>query len=260
VIVQIYEIQAPQEAEECLAAGVNQIGSVLLSESAWRDPGVKRVGELVRAAGARHSVIPLFGGELQLCRMIEYYEPAYVHFCENLSDGARPSASLQSLVGLQERLKERFPALGIIRAIPIPPPELGLTDFPWRPIAAAFEPVSDLFLIDTWLPAADSPVPEFVGITGRRADPTQCRALVEASALPVILAGGLSPENVRDAVLQIRPAGADSCTQTNRLDASGRPIRFAKDIERVRAFVREVARAQRDLAAQRAPQPSATGS
>jgi phosphoribosylanthranilate isomerase len=242
VIIQIYEIQTPQEAELCLAAGATQIGSVLLAQESWRDPGVKAAGELTRAAGARHSIIPLFGGEALLCRVVEHYAPHYLHFCENLSDGSAPTDALPALVELQGRLKQRFPQLGIIRAIPIPPPELALLQFPWQPIAKAFEPVTDLFMIDTWLPAEQCPVPEFVGITGRRADPALCRALVEASALPVILAGGLSPENVYEALLETRAAGADSCTQTNRRDAAGRPIRFAKDIERVRAFAREVAR------------------
>ena len=32
MITQIYEIQTPQEAEKCIELGVDQIGSVLLSQ------------------------------------------------------------------------------------------------------------------------------------------------------------------------------------------------------------------------------------
>ena len=52
--------------------------------------------------------------------------------------------------------------------------------------------------------------------------------------VPVILAGGLSPENVRDAIRAVRPWGVDSLTHTNRPLPDGG---FRKDIDRVAAFV-----------------------
>ena len=61
----------------------------------------------------------------------------------------------------------------------------------------------------------DQPVEGFVGITGKTCDWIAARRLVESSRIPVILAGGLSPENVYEGILAIRPAGVDSCTLTN---------------------------------------------
>ena len=60
----------------------------------------------------------------------------------------------------------------------------------------------------------------------------------------MILAGGISPENVFDAIGRVRPAGIDSCMQTNARDALGRPIRFRKDRDRVRRLLDEVRRAE----------------
>ena len=57
----------------------------------------------------------------------------------------------------------------------------------------------------------------------------------------------LSPLNVYEAVTLARPFGADSCTRTNALDNTGRPIRFKKDYEKVKVFVQEVRRAEKDL-------------
>jgi hypothetical protein len=68
--------------------------------------------------------------------------------------------------------------------------------------------------------------------------------LVERSKIPVILAGGLSPENVYESLIEISPAGADSCTLTNKKDEEGKPIRFKKDFSRVRRFVEETRRAE----------------
>jgi phosphoribosylanthranilate isomerase len=36
MIVQIYEIQDPWQAERCIELGVDHIGSVLLSQNQWR--------------------------------------------------------------------------------------------------------------------------------------------------------------------------------------------------------------------------------
>ncbi|MGD8959624.1 MAG: hypothetical protein PVI27_07255, partial [Desulfobacteraceae bacterium] len=116
-------------------------------------------------------------------------------------------------------------------------------------LAQAFEGVSDFFLTDTLLaPEADGtgdqePVKGFVGITGRTCSWEIARRLVAASALPVILAGGLSPENVADGIRRVQPAGVDSCTWTNAAGADGRPVRFKKDRQRVRRFVHLARRA-----------------
>lgn len=60
------------------------------------------------------------------------------------------------------------------------------------------------------------------------------RAIVESVQVPVILAGGLSPENVGDAIRAVRPWGVDSLTHTNRPLGGGG---FQKDLDRVRAFI-----------------------
>ena len=58
------------------------------------------------------------------------------------------------------------------------------------------------------------------------------RGLVELSPKPVILAGGLTPANVRQAIVEVRPAGVDVHTGVEA--ASGR-----KDRDKVLAFVAE---------------------
>ena len=93
-------------------------------------------------------------------------------------------------------------------------------------------------------PAEAQPVSGFVGITGRTCDWGMAGQLVRQSKIPVILAGGISPENAAEAITRTRPAGIDSCTRTNALDAEGRPIRFRKDLEKVQALVAAVRRAE----------------
>ena len=71
--------------------------------------------------------------------------------------------------------------------------------------------------------------------------------LVIQSETPVILGGGLSPENVYDALMEMLPAGADSCTGTNMKDRAGKPIRFKKDFHEVVCFVKETRRVEENV-------------
>ncbi|MBU0986084.1 MAG: hypothetical protein KKH68_02430, partial [Proteobacteria bacterium] len=93
----------------------------------------------------------------------------------------------------------------------------------------------------------EQPVKGFVGITGQTCDWGMAVKLVESSSIPVILAGGISPENVFDGIITVRPAGVDSCTGTNATDSAGRSIRFTKDFDKVKQFVEAVRRAEQAL-------------
>jgi phosphoribosylanthranilate isomerase len=65
--------------------------------------------------------------------------------------------------------------------------------------------------------------------------------------IPVILAGGISPDNVAEGIRRVRPAGVDSCTRTNALDKKGVPIRFKKDLQQVRRLVSAVRETEKAL-------------
>ena len=91
----------------------------------------------------------------------------------------------------------------------------------------------------------------FAGITGQTCDWNMARCLVQTSRIPLILAGGLSPDNVAEAISRVEPAGVDSCTLTNARDNLGRPIRFRKDADKVKAFVDEARQAEAALNADR---------
>jgi len=227
MIVQIYEIQDPQEAERCIESGVDHIGSVFPSKEEWRQSHLKDLIQVSKAAGGKNSLLPLFRDEDAISRILDYYRPAYLHFCDSLTNHHGQPKDLESMIGLQSRLKEKFPEVGIIRTIPVPGKGEGHPDFPFLEMAQTFTRVTDIFLIDTWVEKA--PVEGFVGITGQTADWDMAADLVLHADIPVILAGGLSPENVREALLKVIPYGADSCTQTNEVDGSGNVIRFKKD-------------------------------
>lgn len=240
MIVQIYEIQDAQEAEKCIKSGVDHIGSVLLSKDTWQVPSLKEVFQLTSGTTVKNSLIPLFHDVDTLYHALDYYQPHFVHFCETLTSGDGRGIDLEALIRRQADVRENFPEIGIMRSIPIPQNGAPLP-FPSLKLARAFEPVTDIFLTDTWL--GKEPVEGYIGITGKTVNWETAAELVIQSEIPVILAGGLSPENVYTALTKTAPAGADSCTQTNMLDENRKPIRFKKDFSKVKRFVKEVRRA-----------------
>ena len=263
IIVQIYEVQDPGEAEKLIALGVDHIGSVILDRKNWRDPAIREVVRLTAGTASRSSLIPLFSAEDEVLRVLDYYEPDLIHFCENIPLRTDVKSSRtrfpEELYKLQEVVKEKFPKTAIIRSVPIPSTRPGMSpglQSALRDGIAAlvefFSPVSDFFMTDTVLGASDGdgsdalqPVTGFVGITGATCDWELAAWLVQISPLPVILAGGLGPENVAAAIIRTLPAGVDSCNRTNALDPQGLPIRFRKDLNRVQRLVEEVRRAEK---------------
>lgn len=244
-LVQIYEVQTPDEAETLIEIGVDHIGSVLLSAEDGLRPSIKGVVDCARGTAARTSLIPLFQHTDHISRALDYYRPDIVHFCEALGAHNENSGAWELSFKLQRDIKERFPEMKTMRAIPIAPAGQGGA-VPSLLLARRFEEISDYFLTDTLIMGTNGsledrqPVNGFVGITGLPCDWDVAAALVRQSAIPVILAGGISPENVADGIRHVRPAGVDSCTGTNAVDEKGGPIRFRKDMEKVRNLVNTV--------------------
>jgi phosphoribosylanthranilate isomerase len=92
-------------------------------------------------------------------------------------------------------------------------------------------PHVDAFLTDTF-----DPLTGLWGATGKTHDWSVSRRLVERSIRPVILAGGLNPENVHRAILDVGPAGVD--VHTGVEEEGGR-----KDRRLVQKFIEESRRA-----------------
>jgi len=249
MIVQIYEIQTPHEAEDLIEAGVDHIGSVLTPEGSLKRPLLKETIDVVRSSASKSSLIPLFSDIDSIAHALDFYKPDIVHLCEDLNSCNNNRSGLDYLVDLQENLKEKFPELLIMRSIPIPQP--GIAEFfSSIELAKIFEHVSDIFLTDTVIMNNSGPIPYnqpvngFVGITGLTCNWDIARKLVDSTDIPVILAGGLSPDNVFDGIRIVKPAGVDSCTRTNACDMQGNAVRFKKDMSKVKRFVEESRRAK----------------
>lgn len=117
-------------------------------------------------------------------------------------------------VAALERLKTIDPELSIVKSLVVGRSDVAGLEAGLRVLS----PFADAFITDTFDPASGA-----WGATGKTHDWEISRRLVEVSPRPVILAGGLTPENVAEAIRRVRPAGVDSHTGVE--DASGRKSR-----------------------------------
>src|SRR6266853_2448782 len=120
--------------------------------------------------------------------------------------------------------RETLPGILLMRSIPV-------IDEASIALARSYDGIADFLLLDS-----HQVFDRQIGALGITHDWAISRRIVELVRTPVILAGGLGPDNVADAIQAVRPAGVDSKTKTDRDDS------HQKDLDRVRRF-REAARA-----------------
>lgn len=119
-------------------------------------------------------------------------------------------------------LRAARPGLGLIKSLVVGRGrDAGLLD-----LAHAFAPHVDAFITDSFDPASGA-----TGATGRTHDWAVSRRLVQEAGRPVILAGGLTPDNLAAAVAAVQPAGCgrlagvDAHTGLEAPDGSKEPER-----------------------------------
>jgi phosphoribosylanthranilate isomerase len=122
-----------------------------------------------------------------------------------------------------KRLKTLDPSLTVIKSLVVGMRDHKALEAPLSELS----PFVDAFITDTFDPKTGAS-----GATGKAHDWRVSRRLVALADRPVILAGGLTPENVKRAILEVRPAGVDSHTGVE--NSAGR-----KNREKVQKFLSE---------------------
>lgn len=215
MIVQIYAFTNIEQAVEAAQVGVDHIGFVAgRYGQVHGELSFAEARRLVQALprNVRSLALTMATEVDEIMRMVDAVQPDIVHLSTD------PHA-----VGLvsMEALRRRLPAgVGVMKAIPVEN-EGSIA------LAKEFARLSDYLLLDTKVTGMPG-----VGATGRTHDWDISRRIVTEAGIPVILAGGLTPENVREAIRRVQPAGVDANTGTN---LAGSPVE--KDMQRIRRFV-----------------------
>jgi len=210
-LIQIAGVIDAPEAEMLQQCGVRYLGFPLRLPVHREDLTEEEAATIIKSLAP-----PVFGV------LITYIHQAseIAALCHAL--GAR-IVQLHGDIGRDEvkRLKTLAPSLTVIKSLVV-----GMRDDKaLEAMARELSPLVDAFITDTFDPKTGAS-----GATGKTHDWRVSRRLVELSPRPIILAGGLTAENVRRAILEVRPAGVDSHTGVE--DAIGRKSR-----EKVKKFL-----------------------
>ena len=207
MVVQIYSMTSIADAVATAEAGADLIGVVVA------DAGVVPEGVNVTTARdilaairprARGVALSLSDDRDEICAMVETVRPDIVHLAAREID---PDECAW--------IRSRIAPVRVLRAIAARAGEV-LSE------ADAHQECADILMVEAGAKRAAGETHEW----------SVCRTVVERSRIPVMLAGGLTAENVGEAIMAARPWGVDSFTHT---DISGQ--RGKKDLARVRAFI-----------------------
>lgn len=187
MLTQIYEISSPDEARNVSEIGIDHVGFLVGNGEFPREQPLARAAEIAAAivAPATFSALFLTARAALIIEWAQTLRPAIVHL------GAAPE-----LLGPAEvaAIKAALPGSLIMRSVPVYGEESVV-------IAQSYEGVADYLLLDSHRPSDKQ-----IGALGVPHDWSISRRIVETVSTPVILAGGLGPDNVAQAICVVRPA------------------------------------------------------
>ena len=215
--VQIYTLQSVEEALEVVSVGVDNIGITPASIGLPGEISYETAKDICeKVEDATKVALSVSSNIDEIVEMVQFVDPDVLHLC-----GEPGELNTNGVKSLKERLQKYNKELPIMQAISVD--DMSALDF-----AKEYEHISDYFILDTSTAAVQG-----VGASGNVHDWNVSKAIVESVSIPVILAGGLSSENVQEAISTVNPWGVDSLTHTNKFLNDGS---FIKDIEKVREF------------------------
>lgn len=211
MLTQIYEVSSVAEAAAISALGVDHVGILVGDGSFPREQPPALAMEIAAAIAAPSRFCALFlsADVAYVARVARELKRSIVHL------GAAPELLTPEHAS---QLKRSLPGMPIMRSVPVVGPDS-------LAIARAYEGIADFLLLDSYRGQDRQ-----IGALGVTHDWNISRQIVDSVRTPVILAGGLGPDNVVEAIRVVRPAGVDSKTKTDR-DGT-----HAKDLEKVRLF------------------------
>jgi phosphoribosylanthranilate isomerase len=210
MIVQIYEINSPKLAKEVSEIGVDHIGVLVGNGKYPREIPIEKAKEISAAVSnnSRMVALSLSNNLEEIFKIVNELKPDILHL--GIDENLLP------LIKVKE-IRVKYPELKIMRAIAVTGKES-------VELAKSYEGTADFLLLDTYKSQ--------LGATGQIHDWNISKEIVDSVKIPVILAGGLGPDNVAEAIEKVRPAGVDSKTKTDKVGSD------EKDIEKIKEFLK----------------------
>ncbi|MEW6530406.1 MAG: phosphoribosylanthranilate isomerase [Thermodesulfobacteriota bacterium] len=219
-LIQVAGVSSLEEALFCRSVGVDALGFTLELPTGIHD-GLDRVTAYTIIQELPSDVLPVV--------------ITYLNTAQDAADLVRElgAKAMQFHGGIIEEELRKFrnaaPAIKTIGRITV-------TDRSAVALVDLFlPPLWDTVILDSYDPATGRR-----GATGLTHDWTVSAEIVRAAKVPVILAGGLTPENVAQAILTVRPASVDVHSGVENKDGT-------RNFDKIRAFARAAHEAFRQI-------------
>jgi phosphoribosylanthranilate isomerase len=212
--VKVCCIATPDEARLAVSFGVTAVGMVDETPSGEGRIPVETIAEIVQAVPRTTGTFVLTA-TTDVDRLEALYRTTGVNTVQ-LWDPLQP--------GEYERLREKAPGIFIAQSIHVPEDQA-------LDVAREIARHVDALVLDS----GDSEPPfRWQNPAGQTHDWDSSRQILEAIHLPILLAGGLTRDNVGQAIRVVRPYGVDVCTgvrKDGRLD-QGLLVEFLEAVSR----------------------------
>ncbi|MGC4045119.1 MAG: phosphoribosylanthranilate isomerase [Armatimonas sp.] len=190
--VKICCIQSIVEAQLALSAGASALGLVARMPSGPGPISDEAIAEIVAALPTETDTF-LLTSETEADAIIAHHARC-------------PTRTLQLVDAVShadlQRIRAALPFTRLVQVIHVVGPESLIE-------ALEVAPLVDALLLDSGNPSA---AVKELGGTGRVHDWSVSQSIVAQSGVPVWLAGGLNPSNVREAIETVQPHGLDLCS------------------------------------------------
>jgi phosphoribosylanthranilate isomerase len=220
-IVQVAGIIDSTEAKMLMDLGVEYLGFPLRLPVNKEDLSEEEAAEVIKKINSPHKAV-----------LITYLDNAdeIIEFCDKLNVKV---VQLHGKIEIEQLklLKTLRSDIEVIKSLVVH----GNNFSELESIINTLSPWIDLYITDTYDASTGAS-----GATGKTHDWNISRMLIEISPKPVIIAGGLNPSNVREAILATNPAGVD--VHTGIESANGR-----KDRDLTLKFITESREAFKEL-------------
>jgi phosphoribosylanthranilate isomerase len=213
VLIKVCCIQDEDELEMAVEAGASHVGLVAEMPSGLGPIPDSDIRRIAAAAPSRVTTV-LLTSRVSPEAIVEHVRTA----------GTRAVQLVRHLPAeVRMNVRAALPDVVVVQVVHVEGPSS---------VAVAREAAvgADFLLLDSGRPAAATPE---LGGTGRTHDWAVSAAIVAECPVPVFLAGGLAPTNVRAAIDSVGPAGVDVCSGLR--DGAGRLVRAS-----LAGFVRRV--------------------
>ena len=212
MIIQIYEVSSLEEAQGLEMIGVDHIGVLVGKTDYPRGLSPEETKAIFNTVSdkIKKVALSLHTDLNKIIEIIEKTNPDIIHIAALPKDISPEDV---------KTIKQKFPNIEIMRTIPV-------IDEKSIDLAKQYDEIVDYLLLDShnkgdWQ----------VGATGKTHNWDISRRIVESVNTPVILAGGLGSDNVKEAIEKVKPFGVDSKTKTDKEGI------HKKDLEKVKEFV-----------------------